>query len=37
MDLHGFLTCALMWLCSIDGCNAIQYARHYWRFRKAKV
>ena len=33
MDLRGFITCVLMWLCSIDGYNAIQYARHYWRFR----
>jgi hypothetical protein len=33
MDLRGFLTCVLMWLCSTDGYNAIQYARHYWRFR----
>ena len=33
MDLHGFLICVLMWLCSPDGYNAIQYARHYWRFR----
>ena len=33
MDLRGFLTCVLMWLCSIDGYNTIQYARHYWRFR----
>ena len=33
MDLCGFITCVLMWLCSIDGYNAIQYARRYWRFR----
>ena len=33
MDLRGFLTCVLMWLCSTDGYNAIQYARRYWRFR----
>ena len=33
MDLRGFLTCVLMWLCSTDGYNAIQYTRRYWRFR----
>ena len=37
MDIRGFLTCIAMWLCSVDGDNAIQYARHYWRFRKVKV
>lgn len=37
MDLRGFVTCVLMWLCSVDGYNAIQYARHYWRFRKMKA
>ena len=29
MDIRGFLTCVAMWLCSIDGYNAIQYARRY--------
>ena len=33
MDLRGFLTCVLMWLCSADGYNAIQHTRRYWRFR----
>lgn len=33
MDLRGFVTCVLMWLCSIDGYNAIQYARRYWHFK----
>lgn len=35
MDIRGFLTCVAMWLCSVDGYNAIQYARRYWRFRTA--
>lgn len=37
MDIRGFLTCVAMWLCSVDGYNAIQCARHYWRFRKVKA
>lgn len=34
MDIHGFLTCIAMFLCSYDGINAVNYARQCWQLRK---
>ena len=34
MDIREFLTCLAMWLCSADGYNAIQCARHFWQMTR---
>lgn len=34
MDIRELLTCVAMWLCSIDGYNAIQCARYFWQMTR---
>ena len=36
MDLRGFLTCTALFLCSIDGINAINYARQWFQLKFPK-
>lgn len=36
MDLRGFLTCTALFLCSVDGVNAVNYARQWLQLKFSK-